>query len=79
MTIISNVINILFVVAAEVFIVEKANKCLDYTLTIFIIHLVIVWIYNGKFPWSFEWWMIHAGLITVTTLLSEQTCMKIEQ
>ena len=77
-TIIGNVINILFVIAAEAFIVEKANKCLDYTLTIFIIHLVSVWIYNAKFPTSLEWWMIHAGIITITTLLAELTCMRLE-
>ena len=38
--------NIIFVILANAFIVEKANKCLDFTLTIFIIHVVVVWIYN---------------------------------
>ena len=78
MTITSNVINIVFVVAALAFIVEKAKKVLDYTLTIFIIHLILVWIYNGKFPWSFEWWGIHASIITITTILAELVLMRIE-
>ena len=64
---------------AEALIIEKANKCLDYTLTIFIIHIVSVWVHTRKFPWSLEWWLINAGLIFVTTILAEWTCMKIEQ
>jgi hypothetical protein len=66
-------------IMAEAFIVEKANKCLDFTLTVFIIHMVCVWTYSRKFPWSFEWWLINGGIIFVTTILAEWTCMKIEQ
>jgi hypothetical protein len=72
-------VNILFMIMAEAFIIEKANKCLDYTLTVFILHVIFVWSYNKKFPWSLEWWLINAGLIFVTTILAEWTCMRIEQ
>lgn len=78
-TVLSNVINIIFVVVAQAFIVEKAKKCLDHVVTIFFIHLICVWIYNGRFPFSFEWWIIHIALITVTTVLSEMVCMRLEQ
>lgn len=79
LTITAHSINILFVIVAEALIIEKANKCLDYTLTIFILHVVFVWVHTRKFPWSLEWWLINAGLICVTTILAEWTCMKIEQ
>jgi hypothetical protein len=75
----ANVVNIFFVIMSLAFIVEKANKCLDYTLTIFILHIVFVCFHTGKFPWSFEWWLINVGLIFITTILAEWTCMKIEQ
>ena len=71
--------NIIFVIIANAFIVEKANKCLDFTLTIFIFHVAAVWIYNQKFPWSLEWWLTNAAIIFVTTILAEWTCMRIEQ
>lgn len=64
-TILANGINIIFVVAQQAFIVEKANRCLDFTLTIFTMHLIMVWLYTGKFPWSFEWWMVHAALVSI--------------
>ena len=78
-TVAANVVNIAFVIFAEAIIVEKANKCLDFTVTIFFFHLLGVIAYREKFPWSLEWWLIHAGLIFVTTILAEWTCMKIEQ
>ena len=71
--------NIIFVIISNAFIVEKANKCLDFTLTIFILHVISVWIYNQKFPWSLEWWLTNAAIIFVTTILAEWTCMRIEQ
>ena len=67
-----------FLILAEAMIIEKANKCLDYTLTVFILHVCLVWAYTKKFPWSLEWWMINAALIFVTTILAEWTLMKIE-
>ena len=79
LTISAHSLNIVFVIMAEAFIIEKANKCLDYTLTLFIVHIFSVWIHTRKFPWSLEWWLINAGLIFVTTILAEWTCMKIEQ
>jgi len=48
-TFLANLINILFVILAEAYIVEKANKCLDFTATIFILHLWITWAVY-KFP-----------------------------
>ena len=79
MTLIANMINIIFVIIAEAYIVEKANKCLDFTVTIFFFHLIFVIVHTQKFPRSLEWWLIHGGLISVTTILCEWTCMKIEQ
>ena len=75
----ANVVNIIFVVVAEAFIIEKANRCLDYTLTIFIVHLFCVIFYTGRFPWMLEWWAQHFAIIFVTVLLAEFVLMRIEQ
>jgi protein SYS1 len=79
LTITAHILNIICVILAEALVIEKANKCLDYTLTIFILHLCFVWMYTKRFPWSFEWWMINGGLIFATTILAEWTLMRIEQ
>ena len=77
MTFLANLLNILFVVLAEAYIVEKANKCLDFTVTVFVIHLCFVW-YEYKFPWALQWWLTQALIVTVNVLASEFFCMKLE-
>ena len=78
-TLIAHVLNIPFVVLAEAAIVEKAIKCLDYTLTIVLYQLVLMWLLYGFPGWSqLNWWMINGTIVTVTCLLSEMLCMKLE-
>lgn len=77
MTLLANLLNIGFVIIAEAYIVEKANKCLDFTLTIFIIHLFIIW-YNYKIPNTFYWWASQGAIVTLTVLASEFFCLKLE-
>ena len=79
-SLLANALNIVFVVAAEAFIVEKANKCLDFTVTILFNHLLLMWIWNGRFPltFGFEFYFIHTMLIVVTVLAAECFCMRLE-
>ena len=51
-TLSAHIINIVFVVLAEAAIVEKAIKCLDFTLTIVFFHIVLMWINYGFPGWS---------------------------
>lgn len=74
-----HVLNIPFVVAAEAFIVEKANKCLDFTVTIFIIHVFVVCCWFGHFPFNLRFYVINAIVIVVTVLAAECFCMRLEQ
>ena len=76
-TLIAHLINILPTVVAEAYIVEKANKCLDFTLTIFIIHLCCT-SFTYKFPQTFAWWFYHSVLVTITVLAAEAFCLKLE-
>ena len=78
-TILGNVINILFVVIWEALIVQKAIRCLDFTLTLFTIHVICSWIYTGHFQWSFEWWIIQAAIVIPTILICEPVVNHIEQ
>lgn len=71
--------NIVSVVIAQAKIVEKANKCLDFTLTIVFYHLLAMWLSGYGLPgFALGWWAINAGIVTATCLLSEMLCMKLE-
>ena len=76
----AHALNIPLVVIAEAHIVEKAIKCLDYTLTIVFFHLIIMTATYGFPGWShlFDWWLINAGIVTAQCVFSEMLCMKLE-
>jgi len=58
-------------------VVEKSKKCLDFAVTLFIIHLLLCSMYNG-FPASFDWWIIHVLGLIILVLLGECLCSKVE-
>ncbi|KAF7492688.1 Protein SYS1 -like protein [Sarcoptes scabiei] len=60
------------------FIVHRAKKCLDFSLTLFLIHCLIVWFYMGQFPFSFSWWLLIIVSITLMCCLGEYVCLKSE-
>ena len=74
-----HILNIPFVVAAEAFIVEKANKCLDFTVTIFFIHIIAICFWFGRFPLGFRFYLTNAIIIVITVLAAECFCMRLEQ
>ena len=67
-------------VVAEAHIVEKAIKCLDYTLTIVFWHLIAMTFMVGFPGWTniFDWWLINAAIVTTQCVFSEMLCMKLE-
>uniref|UniRef100_A0A7S3DXW5 Protein SYS1 homolog n=1 Tax=Entomoneis paludosa TaxID=265537 RepID=A0A7S3DXW5_9STRA len=54
-------------------IVEKSKKCLDFTVTYFILHLILSTMYNG-FPTTFDWWIVHVLSLLVMVVLGEYLC-----
>ena len=79
-TIVAHSLNIPFMVFAEAHIVEKAIKCLDYTLTVVFFHLIAMSMTYGFPGWAhkFDWWMINAAIVTAQCVFSEMLCMKLE-
>ena len=80
-TIVAHTLNIGFVVLAEAHIVEKAIKCLDFTLTIVFFHLIIMSCTYGFPSFSahlFDWWLLNAAIVTGQCVFSEMLCMKLE-
>mmetsp|Transcript_20299 Transcript_20299/g.50473 ORF Transcript_20299/g.50473 Transcript_20299/m.50473 type:complete len:158 (+) Transcript_20299:332-805(+) len=58
-------------------IVEKSKKCLDFSFTLFMVHLFIVCVYDG-FPSTWDWWIVHVFSMVTMVLLGEHLCAKRE-
>ncbi|KAJ6327518.1 SYS1 [Salix viminalis] len=60
-----------------VFLIERAKKCLDFSATLYIIHLFKCIIYGG-WPSSISWWVVNGTGFAVMALLGEYLCIKRE-
>ncbi|KAK7816632.1 uncharacterized protein LOC112039763 [Quercus suber] len=54
-------------------LIERYKKCLDFSATVYIIHLFICIIYGG-WPSSTTWWVLNGTGVAVMTLLGEYLC-----
>jgi protein SYS1 len=54
-------------------IVEKSKKCLDFAVTLFLIHLGICTCYDGM-PGTLDWWIVNILGTIIMVLLGEYVC-----
>ncbi|CAK7356654.1 unnamed protein product [Dovyalis caffra] len=59
------------------YLIERAKKCLDFSATLYIIHLFICIIYGG-WPSSITWWAVNGTGLAVMALLGEYLCIRRE-
>ncbi|XWS16374.1 hypothetical protein CRYUN_Cryun34aG0081700 [Craigia yunnanensis] len=59
------------------YLIERAKKCLDFSATLYIIHLFICLIYGG-WPSSITWWVVNGTGVAVMALLGEHLCIQRE-
>ncbi|KAE8696087.1 regulator of telomere elongation helicase 1-like [Hibiscus syriacus] len=59
------------------YLIERAKKCLDFSATLYIIHLFICIMYGG-WPSSITWWVINVTVVAVMVLLGEYLCIRRE-
>lgn len=59
------------------YLVERAKKCLDFSATLYIIHLFICVVYGG-WPSTFTWWLVNIAGLATMALLGEYLCIKRE-
>ncbi|OQS04206.1 hypothetical protein THRCLA_03546 [Thraustotheca clavata] len=59
------------------YFVERAKKCLDFGVTLYLIDLIICWTYKG-FPASWSWWIVHGIALVLTVVLGEYLCSRRE-
>ncbi|EWM27958.1 hypothetical protein NSK_001392 [Nannochloropsis salina CCMP1776] len=58
-------------------VVERAKKCLDFTVTLFFFHLLACAFYES-FPATLLWWLCHLVGVSIMTLLGEHLCARSE-
>ena len=58
-------------------IVEKSKKCLDFGVTLFLIHLLACVLYGGM-PTVLDWWIVHVFGMILMVLLGEYLCSRKE-
>uniref|UniRef100_A0A7N0RGY5 Protein SYS1 homolog n=1 Tax=Kalanchoe fedtschenkoi TaxID=63787 RepID=A0A7N0RGY5_KALFE len=59
------------------YLIERAKKCLDFSATLYILHLFICIIYGG-WPSSIAWWVVNATGLALMALLGEYLCIRRE-
>jgi len=63
--------------AYMLYLIERAKKCLDFSATLYIVHLFICIIYGG-WPSSFTWWIVNLTCLALMALLGEWLCIRRE-
>ena len=58
-------------------VVERAKKCLDFTVTAHFMHLCSCSLYDGL-PDHWEWWAVNGMSVVLMALLGEYLCMRRE-
>uniref|UniRef100_A0A1D1YDQ4 Protein SYS1 n=1 Tax=Anthurium amnicola TaxID=1678845 RepID=A0A1D1YDQ4_9ARAE len=58
-------------------LIERAKKCLDFSATLYIIHLFICITYGG-WPSSVTWWIVNGTGLALMALLGEWLCIRWE-
>jgi len=60
-------------------IVEKAKKCLDFSVTLFFVHLVSCTCYQkGEIPNTWDWWIVHIMGMIIMIISGEFFCSRRE-
>ncbi|XP_046680348.1 protein SYS1 homolog [Homalodisca vitripennis] len=59
-------------------LVQRTKQCLDFSCTAHLIHLLACWSYNGQFPLSISWWLLHIACLAIMCICGEFLCMRSE-
>ncbi|KAK4781198.1 hypothetical protein SAY87_017304 [Trapa incisa] len=59
------------------YLIERAKKCLDFSATVYMIHLLFCMLYGG-FPSSITWWVVNGTGLAIMALLGEYLCIRRE-
>lgn len=58
--------------------VQRTRLCLDFSVTVHLLHLLACWGYNHTFPSTLSWWIVHVLCVTIMCVCGEFLCMRTE-
>lgn len=58
--------------------VERSKSCLDFSVTYFIIHFLIVWYRTGTMPDTFVWYFVNMMSAFIMCVMGEFLCRREE-
>lgn len=58
--------------------VERTKLCLDFSLTYYGIHLLVVWYYSGSLPDTFIWYFVNVAGAFIMCVFAEFLCSREE-
>jgi len=65
--------------ALLVLVVEKSKRCLDFTVTLFVLHLLLTTVAGGAgFPTTWDWWIVNVLGLIIMVCLGEYLCSRRE-
>ncbi|KAH7297794.1 hypothetical protein KP509_25G013200 [Ceratopteris richardii] len=76
-TIVAFLLNSIVGAAFLLLIVERNKKCLDFTVTVYIVHLFLCLIYGGL-PSTITWWLVNGMSVALMACLGEWLCLRRE-
>jgi membrane-bound acyltransferase YfiQ involved in biofilm formation len=59
-------------------VVERVKKCMDFTFTVYFLHVLLSWALTGAFPTSGVWWLVLVLSFIITAALGEYLCLQRE-
>jgi hypothetical protein len=71
-------INSLLISVGIRFVVKRAKKCLDFSATVYLIHLLAVALFSNGFPRGVSWWLCFMVNFAITAVFSEWLCLQDE-
>ena len=60
------------------YIVCRTKLCLDFIVTVHVVHLFACWVYSGAFPSTLSWWSANFVCAGIMTVCAEYLCMMTE-
>ncbi|KAL4547870.1 hypothetical protein Ndes2526B_g07090 [Nannochloris sp. 'desiccata'] len=71
-------INSFLVSVAIRFAIKRAKKCLDFSATVYFIHLLAVSLFSNGVPRGASWWLCTLVNFAITAVFSEWLCLQDE-
>lgn len=58
--------------------VERSKSCLDFSITYYVIHFILVWFYSKSIPDTFTWYIINIISACIMCVMAEVLCRREE-